>query len=154
LFQNRAIEEAEKWRVFEAVSTVLGRTLSERAGVLIFDNLHFAHALGLEFLSFVLRNHRMRILFIFLARSSEATQKGHICQQWLGDLTRSGCEMLKVAPLEEKELRGLVEAIFGRIDAAERDLDKLWKVSQGNPYYIGEIIRLLLNEGKLTLGDD
>ncbi len=154
-FENRELTEAEKWRGFEVISTVFLRTIGERPAVLIFDNLHFAHGLGLELLSYQLRNFRSRILFIFLGRNEQATQKGHPCQEWLAALARSGgYEMMRLQPFSGSEMRSLVEAIFGRIEIVERDLEHIWQVSRGNPYYIGEILRLLINEGKLALKDE
>jgi serine/threonine protein kinase/predicted ATPase len=155
LFENRVLNEGEKWRAFEVISSILLRTLGEKSGVLIFDDLQYADGLSLELLSYLLRNCRSRMLFVFLARSDEATRKGHRCQEWLAALSRSGgYEAMRLQPLTEQEVRSLLDLIFGRIQIVERDIEQLRTVSQGNPYYVCEIVRLLLNEGKITLKDD
>lgn len=155
LLENRTLNDAEKWRSFEAISTVLLRTLGDKVGVLIFDNLHFAHGLGLELIAYLIRNCRARIMFIFMARAEQASQKGHPLYEWISQLSRSGgCEILRLQPLTEQEARQVLEAIFGRLQIAERDIERLWMVSQGNPYYMGEIVRLLINEGKIELRDE
>ncbi|MEW6732245.1 MAG: protein kinase [Acidobacteriota bacterium] len=155
LLESHTFSEAEKWRVFEAVVSVALRCLSDRAGVLIFDNLHLADQLSLELLAYLLRQCRTRVLFIFLARSEQLSDKGHRLQEWLATLASSGgYEALSLQPLSISEVRNLLDAIFGRTHFVERDIEQLWSVSQGNPYYIGEIVRLLLNEGKLVLKED
>ncbi len=154
MFENRSLDEAEKWSVFEAIEAIITRTLNEHhdhLGILIFDNLEYAN-LSLELLSYLTRNLRTRTLFVLLANAEKVTQKGHPCQEWLAALSRSGgYETIRLQPLSHNELRIMLDGIFGRLEIVERDIERIWAVSLGNPYYIVEIIRYLLNEGKITL---
>lgn len=151
MFENRSLDDAEKWSVFESVASAITQALNDRLGVLVFDNLEYAH-ISLELLSYLIRNFRSRTLFVFLTNNEKATQKGHLCQEWLAGLARSGgYETIKLQALNQAELRSMLEGIFGHLEILERDIERIWKVSQGNPYYTAEIIRYLLNEGKITL---
>jgi predicted ATPase len=91
-------------------------------------------------------------MFVLLANAEKVTQKGHPCQEWLATLSRSGgYEAIRLQPLSQTELRVMLDGIFGRLEIVERDIERIWEVSLGNPYYVVEIIRYLLNEGKITL---
>jgi tetratricopeptide (TPR) repeat protein len=150
IFENRSLSDGEKWSIFEAIASAIAEALDDRLGVLVFDNLEYAH-ISLELLSYLIRNFRSRTLFVFLTNNEKATQKGHPCQEWLASLARSGgYETIKLQPLNQTELRSMLEGIFGHLEIVERDIEKIWKVSNGNPYYTSEIIRYLLNEGKIS----
>ncbi len=154
MFESRSLDEAEKWSVFEVIEAIITRTLNEHQdhlGILIFDNLEYANV-SLELLSYLIRNLRTRTLFVLLANAEKVTQKGHPCQEWLATLSRSGSyETIRLQPLNHNDLRIMLDGIFGRLEIVERDIERIWEVSLGNPYYIVEIIRYLLNEGKITL---
>lgn len=151
IFESRSLDEAEKWAIFEAIEAIITRTLDDQLGILVFDNLEYANV-NLELLSFLIRNLRTRTMFVFLANTEKVTQKGHACQEWLASLSRSGgYETIRLQPLNQNELRIMLDGIFGRLEIVERDIERIWEVSLGNPYYVVEIIRYLLNEGKITL---
>ncbi|MBI4850926.1 MAG: protein kinase [Acidobacteria bacterium] len=151
LFESRSLDEAEKWSIFEAIESIIIHTANDQRGILIFDNLEYANV-NLELLSYLIRNLHTRTLFVFLGNTEKVTQKGHPCQEWLASLSRSGgYETIKLQPLTQAELRTMLDGIFGKLDIAERDIEKIWQVSLGNPYYVVEIIRYLINEGKITL---
>jgi serine/threonine protein kinase/tetratricopeptide (TPR) repeat protein len=151
IFESRRLDETEKWSLFEAIELIITRTLNDKLGVLIFDNLEYAHV-NLELLSFLIRNLRTRTLFAFLGNGEKVTQKGHACQEWLASLSRSGgYETIRLQPLTQIELRIMIDGIFGKLEIAEKDIERIWEVSFGNPYYVTEILRFLLNEEKISL---
>lgn len=151
LFENRALTDAEKWQVFETISNIMVQAMGNRQCLLIFDDLQYAHELILELISYLLRNYRTHLLFIFMSHAEAATKKGHPCQEWLAALSRSGCEVVRLPQLSDLEMRLLLESTFGYLEISERNIDRILSVSQGNPYYLIEIVRLLLNEGKIKL---
>ncbi len=149
IFEGRSLDESEKWSVFESLANTISSTI--QIGALIFDSLEYAHV-NLEFLSYLIRNFPSQTLFVFLVNSEKATQKGHPCQEWLVSLSRSGgYETIKLTPLSQAELRNMLDGIFGRLEIIERDVERIWEVSRGNPYYVVEVVRYLINERKITL---
>lgn len=147
--------ETDKWRIFEVISQMLLRALGDQHGVFIFDNIHFADPLNLELLSYLVRNGRTRFLYLFLLRADIAARKGHYCYNWLTNFSKMGSyESIRLQPFNEQEMRQLLEGVLGSFQMPERALEKFWNVSRGNPYYICEILKLLLNDGRLSLRED
>lgn len=152
MLQGSLSGESEKWRVFEAVNLMLLRVLSSQPGVLIFDNLQYADPFSLEMLSYLHRNSRNCIFQVFLVQQEVLAKRAHPISEWVLQLNRStGYEALKLQPFSRQELGVLLEAIFGRVDLTERHLGLLWEVTKGNVFYVSEILRLILNDGRLKL---
>ncbi len=152
MLQGNLSGESEKWRVFEAVNLMLLRVLSNQPGVLIFDNLQYADPFSLEVLSYLHRNSRNCIFQVFLVHQEVLAKRTPPVSEWALQLNRStGYEALKLQPFSRQELGVLLEAIFGRIDLTERQLGLLWEVTKGNAFYVSEILRLILNDGRLKL---
>lgn len=149
VLQGSLSGDSEKWRVFEVFNLMLLRALANQPGVLIFDNLQYADPFSLEMLSYLQRNSRNCIFLVFLVRQEILAKRTHPVSEWA--LRATGCESLRLQPFSRQDLRTLLESIFGRIDLTERHLDLLWDVTKGNPFYVSEIVRLVINDGRLKL---
>lgn len=152
MLQGSISGESQKWRVFEAVNLMLLRVLASQPGVLIFDNLQYADPFSLEMLSYLQRNSRNSIFLVFLMQQEMLTNRSHPVSEWVLQLNRAtGYETVRLQPFSRQEIRLLLEAIFGRIDLTERHLDLFWEATKGNAFYISEILRLIINDGRLRL---
>jgi tetratricopeptide (TPR) repeat protein len=66
---------------------------------------------------------------------------------WLRQMSRYGnYEQIKLAPLNEAEIGSVLGLMFGYIDISKSMLARLCKETKGNPFYLVEIVRLLLEE--------
>jgi predicted ATPase len=62
-------------------------------------------------------------------------------------------EQLKLKPFTTSQVRQLLEAIFTHIEISENALLRLYQLTNGNPYYLIEVIRLLVQDNKIVLGE-
>jgi hypothetical protein len=137
---------ATRFRLFQAVVAVL-RAAGERTPLLlVLDDLHAADPTSLALLHFVARNVRgVRALVLGAYRDEDArlSELGPA----LTDIAREGT-YLPLTALGRAEIAALVGAagVQASIDAVER-------ASEGNPLFLVELLRLLVQRGELARGD-
>jgi serine/threonine protein kinase/tetratricopeptide (TPR) repeat protein len=148
-------DEAEKWRIFESLNQVFLRIAQEKPLALLFDNLHWADGLSLEFIGYMLRNlGGAPIAIVATAGEEESNKAGEPLREWLLAQSRySNFERIRLKPFGTQEVRQALDAIFHRIEISEREITHLCEVTSGNPYYLTELIRLLVSDKKIALGE-
>ncbi|MEW6733788.1 MAG: tetratricopeptide repeat protein [Acidobacteriota bacterium] len=142
--------EQEKYIIFDYLAKLFLGLARERPLVYFLDDMQWADSLSLEFLSYLNHNaNHSRLMFIGCARTEGLGDK-HQLRIWLRNMSRAGCEILQLQPLSEIEVEQLVEAIFARIVIPPGALKLLYRDTKGNPYFLVEIIRYLIDEGRIT----
>jgi class 3 adenylate cyclase len=146
--------EEARFRLFESVAAFLREASRARPLVLVLDDLHWADRPSLLLLGFLARQlEGARILLLATFREAELHgQPG---------LTAALAELAKTSGHERLELRGMSEAEVGLMVAGLAGLDppsglvaSLHRRTEGNPYFVGEIVRMLLREhGETRLGE-
>ncbi|MEW6730800.1 MAG: protein kinase [Acidobacteriota bacterium] len=148
-------DEAQKWQTFEAVRKLLLRLSEERPFVLLFDNLHWADSLSFDLIGYLLRNlSTAPVIMIATANDENVNKSGHPLRDWLFAQSRyRNFEQIQLKPFGIVETRQMLEAIFHRIEIAEREVTRLCELTSGNPYYLTEVVRLLVHSGKIAQGE-
>ena len=137
----------ERFVLFDAISRVIQTIAAWRPLVVILDDLHAADPSSLFLLRFVARDIRTsRCLVVGAYREHEA-QADPVTREMLADVAREG-ELISVEGLPPDAMAVLLEGAAG---AAPSDslLASLDQITEGNPFYATEIMRLLLREGKV-----
>lgn len=149
------ITEIDQWQVFDALRQIFARLTQEQPLVLLFDNLHWSSNIILELIGYALRNLiGVKILIVATASDEEATRPGSALRDWILAQSRYlTFEQIKLKPFDTSAIRAMLEAIFQRIEIASAEIDRLYEITSGNPYYLVELIRLLVNNNKISLGD-
>lgn len=144
--------EGEKWQVFDRLTAAFTMLSKESPVVLLVDDLQWADVLSLEFLGYLLRNtENLPICFIGSARSEEADTKGNPFREWLIAQSRYlHYEKIELVPFDNKMINYLLQAIFQFIEVSHKDIDTLFQLTNGNPFYLGEVIRMLLEGQKIA----
>jgi class 3 adenylate cyclase len=134
----------------ESVSTFLLNAAAVHPIVLILDDLHWADAPSLRLLCHLARRlPDSRLLVIGTYREVEVT-RGHPLTEALGELRRErGFEHLALGGLSPPEVHELLEALAERrLDESEATLAQaLWQETEGNPFFLEEVVRHLLETG-------
>ena len=143
--------EGERFRLFDAVARVLAAVASERPILVVLDDLHAgdeSSLLLLRFLGDVLGEARILIV----ASYREADKRVRELSDVFADLARVGRRI---------PLRGLmpgdIEAYVATVTEAtvsRRAVARLHEVTGGNPFFLGEVVRLLAAEGTLESLDE
>jgi hypothetical protein len=136
-----------RFRLFDSVMTFLRRVAAERVLVLVLDDLHVADVPSLLLLRFVARNLAgSRILLIGAYRDVEARLAPE-ASAVIAEIEREG-ERLTPRRLGRPEIRALVQDVC-KVEPEERLVDVLTSVTDGNPLFVSEAVRLAWADGAL-----
>jgi DNA-binding NarL/FixJ family response regulator len=127
-----------------------------RTHLLLLEDIHWADAASLELLQIVVRAiAHERVLLVVTYRDDEVTRQ-HPLFTLLPVLARTpGAERLTLAPLEPAGMRQLVAERYSLPTAdVERLLDFVQARTDGNPLFVGEMLRAIEETGALGRGDD
>lgn len=157
IFENnlQKINEIDQWQVFDVLRQLFNRLTQSQPLVLLFDNLHWSSNIILELIGYALRNLiGARLLIVATASDEEASKPGAILRDWILAQSRYlTFEQIKLKPFDSSDVRKMLEAVFLRIEISPREIDRLCEITSGNPYYLIELVRLLVNESKISLGE-
>src|SRR3954471_5224421 len=146
----RSLEpEQARFRFFDAVTTFLRNVAGKEPLVLVLDDLHWADAPTLRLLQFLARElSDTSILVVGTYRDVELGRR-HPLSQALAHMSRQGL-------LARVVLRGLSEQEVGRfiqvtasIEPPPRLVRAIHEETEGNPFFVSEIVNLLASEGNL-----
>ncbi|HTR21322.1 MAG TPA: AAA family ATPase [Gemmatimonadales bacterium] len=144
----------DRWRLYEAVVQLLLALAAERPLVLCIDDLQWA-------------DPETSALLHFVGRRIEHAPVGLVLTRTLGDVPRdapsgrlarvlhaqSYAVVITLSPLTEEEVWRLVREL-GRITApggGRRLAHRLYEVTDGNPFYVIELIKTLFAQGLLSV---
>ncbi len=140
-------DEHGRFRLFDAVAAFLADASRSRPLVVVLEDLHWADASSLELLRFVsgqLADTAMLIVGTY--RDAELGQD-HLLSSVLSELAGGDrTRLLRLHGLAEPAVRALIETTAGSVpsDALVR---AVWERTEGNPFFVGEVVRLLAAEG-------
>ena len=144
--------EHARFPLFAAVAHVLRRIGAARPLVLLFDDLHAADHPSLLLLASVARELQdARVLLVATARDVDAQQDPERVRL-LAAIARGG-QRLPLAGWSAGELARFVTSACGAAPT-EALVGALHRATDGNPFFVDEIVRLLLSEGHGALPAD
>ncbi len=152
----RADADTERYRLFDSVADLLAEISVAHPVVLVLDDLHWADKPSLVLLRHLLRSATpMRLLVLATYRDTDL-DRTHPLADVLADLRRQpGVERLDLQGLDEDEIAGLMTKTAGHdLDAPARDLARaLHTETEGNPFFVGEVLRHLAESGAIVQVD-
>ncbi|MBI4852750.1 MAG: protein kinase [Acidobacteria bacterium] len=143
--------EGEKYRIFEYLAQVYIKLARHLPIVIWMDDMQWADGLSLNFMSYLLRRTLGEpIQFIFTARIQDVTQKGHPFQQWQNSVANArNIEQLQLFGLSTSDVDQYIKLVFTDIEISSLSIDRIWQETQGNPYFLSETLRLLVEEERI-----
>ena len=148
--EQLADPEAAQFRLFDAYATFV-RAMSNRAPLLIaLDDLHWADKPSLLVLEYVARElARLRVLIVCTYRDTDLSRT-HPLSEALAVLNReAGFQRVVLRGLSRDEVAGYIRAVANVTPKPEL-LDRIFEETEGNPFFLSEVVNLLTQEGKLT----
>src|SRR5947208_851588 len=135
--------ESEEWKrsMFIIVYDVIASLARDRPLLYVLEDLHFADSASLELLWFVAsRASRVPILLLLAQRAGPGSPEPHA--------VRTNFSQLVLEPLSDEEAARIIEATFDWVPAELRD--KIVARAGGNPFFIEESIRALVDSGAVA----
>ncbi|RIK37526.1 MAG: hypothetical protein DCC58_17865 [Chloroflexi bacterium] len=142
-----------RFRLFDSIATFLSNASRHQPLMLVLDDLHWADRPSLLLLEFLTRELRAaRVLLLGTYRDVELGRH-HPLSQTLAELSRSRATRRIV-------LRGLLETDVERYIALSAGITPpeglpaaVHRETEGNPFFMAEVVRLLVAEGRLEQSD-
>lgn len=133
--------DQQRFRLFDAVTSMLLAAAVDRPAVLVFDDIHAADPGCLHLLVFLVRAlRRSRVLVVATTRSAEA-RRPEVAPILLGDLAREALA-LSLDGWSREEVGAFLVQGGGRSATASL-LDSVHRASAGNPFFVGEIASMI-----------
>ncbi|HZS07769.1 MAG TPA: AAA family ATPase [Blastocatellia bacterium] len=143
-------------RAIVPISQCFIRVSRDRPLVLVLDDLQWADEASRDCVGYLMRTLQSEPLMIVgLARAEAATDRDHPLADWLKkQASYRSYTSLALRPLDEVSCRAAIEAALGEkvgnLQIPPQDLQTLHRVTGGNPYFLTEMLRLLVAEGVIT----
>lgn len=143
--------ESTSWAV-EPISQCLIRASHHRPLVLILDDVQWADEASREVIGHLMRAlSREPLMLVCLARAEALSGETNFAN-WLKRLAGyRSYTTLTLNPLDEAASNAAIGAVFGgQIAVPATDLGRLQRITGGNPYFLVEMLRLLVAEKAIS----
>jgi DNA-binding CsgD family transcriptional regulator len=142
--------EQDKRRCFTSLVHFLTRLAAQHPVLLILEDVHWCDDLSLEFLLYLARQASTHALFVVITYRSENLTPG--LSHCLAELRRTRvAQELVLAGLSRVDVGAMLRALFA-LDAAGAQglLDLLYPLTEGNPFFVEEVLTSLIASGALV----
>jgi len=145
--------EQEKRRLFAALTRFFKERASQRPVLLVIEDLHWCDDVSLEFLQPLARSCATQPLLLLMTYRSDEVQPS--LQRCLAQLDRTRLSQeFQLLPLPRSDVDAMLDAMFAlQISERANLLDLIYPLTEGNPFFIEEILTSLVSRGVL-LSDD
>lgn len=146
------VTEQARFQFFDGLVTCLKRVAGQGPSVVILDDVHWADRPSLLLLEFLARELRDSHLLVVATYRDLDLGGSHVLTQTLGELARvEVCQRITLRGLAEGEVRRFIAGALG--DEPEAALvSAVHHETDGNPFFVHEVVRLLADEGRLRDG--
>src|SRR6266567_3684350 len=146
--------EQEQRRLFAALADVFLRATTTRPLLLVIEDLHWSDESTLEFLHFFARQTaKHRLLMVLTYRNDEIHQPLR-CLLAQFDRERQRQEVL-LEPLTRANTETFLQAILrGSRSLPTGMLDALYELTEGNPFFLEEVLKALIVASELVEGEN
>ena len=148
--------ETERYLLFNAIAGLLGEVAVEVPLCVVLDDLHWADAQSLALLKHVLRTLEQGAVQVIATFRDSELGKDHPLTAVLADLPRlQGVQRIALHGLGPDEVAQIMIAVAGHeLEADALELAaRIAAETDGNPFFVGEILRGLSESGALVFDE-
>ncbi|MGH2349877.1 MAG: ATP-binding protein, partial [bacterium] len=144
----------ERLRLFASVSEVLTRLSRHNPAVLILEDLHWADAASLRLLQHLARALRGERMAILASYRDVEVERGHPLGDTLREMNRERLfTRISLRRLPRESVGTMVRTMFEVERVSDEFLDLLYRETEGNPFFVEEVMKALVEEGALYRED-
>ncbi|MDH5606346.1 MAG: protein kinase, partial [Anaerolineae bacterium] len=145
--------QLEVQRIFQSFVTFCEQISAENPVLMIVDDIHWADSGTLNLLRHLARNiEPLRLMIVATYREVELGGAA-ILQDMLHDYQREPLtSRIKLARLDRDAARRLLETLFAE-EVSNEFLDGIYQETEGNPFFIEEVCKALVESGELYYAD-
>jgi len=143
-----------RFRMFYRISRALREAARQLPRVIVLDDLHWADTPSLQLLRFVSQELADSAVLIVGTYRDVELRRGHPLASLLGELTRlPRFQRLLLRGLELPDIESYLEQVVGR-QAPAGLAAAIHELTEGNPFFVGEIVRWLESRDELDGPDE
>jgi DNA-binding SARP family transcriptional activator len=141
--------DSARFRLFDSVAGFVRDAAREQTLVLVLDDLHAADEPSLLLLRFIAGElAEIPVVVVGTYREHEAAEDEPVSAS-LSELHRLQSQQLRLGGLSEADVASFIE-LSTTVAPSERLVEALYTETEGNPLFVGEVVRLLASEGRLA----
>jgi class 3 adenylate cyclase/Cdc6-like AAA superfamily ATPase len=142
--------EVAQFRLFDAYSQYLRAIAAQAPLIIALDDLHWADKPTLQMLQHIARElSRMRVLVVGNYRDTDITRQSALSET-LASLNReSGFDRIVLRGLSRDEVAAYIKA-RANVEPRKDVLDRIFEETEGNAFFLSEVVNLMAQEGSLT----
>jgi len=142
--------EQARFRLFDSITAFLKSAARRKPLVLVLDDLHWADQPSLLLLEFVARElASARVMIIGTYRDMELSRQ-HRLSHTLGELNRERLfQRVLLRGLDQDDVGRFIELASG-VTPPSGMVEAVHRQTEGNPLFVTEVVRLLVQEGEMT----
>jgi len=141
-------EVGEKVRLFEQVTAWLKEVSKITPIVICIEDLHWSDFATLELLNSCIRELQdYPIMILGAFRDDEVEPNSIIFQTVEEGIT----QQIKLSTLNKDNVQSLIKGMLGRIELTEDFTGPVYTATAGNPFFVSETMRVLIEEEQLQL---
>jgi class 3 adenylate cyclase/tetratricopeptide (TPR) repeat protein len=145
--------EALRVRFLASAEVILRRLAAARPLALVADDIHWADASSVDVMRRLLPLvHELPLLVVMSGRPDRGSSGWHLVEaarEAFGD----GLAELALRPLDAADSRSLVSNLLEVESLPERLREYILASAEGNPFFVEEVIRMLMDRGWITFRD-
>ncbi len=146
--------EQEKRRIFTALVHCFTSLATTLPLMLIIEDLHWGDDTSLEFLHYLARHSTDHPLLLLMTYRNDEIRPA--LRSWLAQLDRERlAHEYLLTSLSRNDVDAMLQAIFDVQRRVPSDtLDALYGLTEGNPFFIEEILKSLITVGRIFYTDE
>lgn len=145
-------EEHERLRLFHNLTQMIGRATANQPWFIILDDLHWADALSLHAIHYLARQLPAGLMLLGTYRYGEL-KPDHLLRKIAQDITRyPNCHTFTLGRLNKADVHQMLADIWNP-EVPEECVNAIYHHTGGNPFYVEEVAKDLMDEGHVWLQD-
>jgi tetratricopeptide (TPR) repeat protein len=146
--------EQERMRLFDAMARFLKTLTSQEGLLLLIDDLHWVEHGTLALLHYVLRRLRGERLLVLGAYREVELDRSHPLAASLVEWNRERLvTRIQLSRLTSQDCSRLLSSMFGLDQVSEEFVQAIYQETEGNPFFIEEVIKALIEQGQIYRDD-
>ena len=146
--------ESAQFLLFDAYTQFVRAQSAGTPWVIVLDDLHWADKPTLQLLRFIARElANMNVLIVGTYRDTDLVRT-HPLSETLAELNREGgFRRVVLKGLDPDEAASYVRQ-RAAVEPPQALLNRIYEETEGNPFFLSEVVNLLVEEGSLATGAD
>ena len=147
-------QEQERLRLFDNLAQFLQKLATDKGLLLFIDDLHWGDHGTLGLLHYLLRRLRTQRVLILAAYREVELDRSHPLAAALVEWNRERLvTRLQLGRLGIDECGTMLASMFGQQQVSDEFTTVIYKETEGNPFFIEEVIKALIDQGQIYRQD-